>query len=220
MKSKDKELLNAKSSSYKSNKDLEYLNTNIKSNILSIKKEMESVQSNHQFSIASTVDTAKVKERNILRAEMKHINVSSTVIFSQSYLLFFHTNLICHNHIQVRERNLQASMDKHVQDNDALIITVAGLNNVSSTALFSQSYILFFLTHLICHKDIQSRVRKLQAWMDKQVRDNDALTITVAGLNARVSALGDSLKDQRMTNTRLVIPAGISGNSGNSRSEA
>ena len=154
---------------------------------------MENVQSTHHFYIASAVETAKVKERNILRAEMKHINVSSTVIFSQSYLLFFHTNLICHNHIQVRERNLQASMDKHVQDNDALIITVAGLNNVSSTAIFSESYLLFFLTHLICHEHIQARERKLQASMDKHVQDNDALTITVAGLNARVSALGDSL---------------------------
>ena len=64
---------------YRSTKDLEYANTNLKSNILSIKKEMETVLSNHRFSIASAVETdkvkkmAKVNERNLLQTEMKQI---------------------------------------------------------------------------------------------------------------------------------------------------
>ena len=143
MKSKGKELLNAKYASYKSNKDLEHQNTNLKSNMLSIKKDMERIQSTHHFSIAAAVETAKLKERSLLRAEIKHMNVSSTAMFSASYLFFFLTRLICHKHIQERKRKLQASMAKHVQD-------------------------------------------------------NGALTFTVAALNARVSALGDSLKDQQM----------------------
>ena len=88
MKSKGKELLNAKSASYKSNKDLEHQNTNLKSNMLSIKKDMERIQSTHHFSIAAAVETAKLKEHSLLRAEIKHTNVSSTAMLSASYLFF------------------------------------------------------------------------------------------------------------------------------------
>ena len=127
MKSKDKELLNAKSASCKLNKDLEHLNTNLKLNMLSIKKEVESVQSNHHFSIASAVETAKVKEmakvneRNLLQTEMKQIatmNVSPTGVFSASCLLFFFTHRICKKHIQARERVSEESNESfnHVMD--------------------------------------------------------------------------------------------------------
>ena len=65
---------------------------NLKANILTIKTEMETLNSNHHFSIASAVETAKINERDLLRTEMKQIatlKVSPTGVFSASYLLFF-----------------------------------------------------------------------------------------------------------------------------------
>ena len=58
IKSKDTELLSAKSAYYKSKRDLKYANTNLKADILTIKKETETLNSNHHFSISSAVKTA------------------------------------------------------------------------------------------------------------------------------------------------------------------
>ena len=91
---------------------------------------METLQSNHHFSIASAVETAKIKERDLLRSEMKqmaNLNVSVTGVFSATcFLLFFITNRICYN--QARVTKLQASIDKEVVDNKVLVMTVAELN--------------------------------------------------------------------------------------------
>ena len=71
--------------------------------------------------------------------------------------------------------------------------------------MFSAIFLLFFLTRLVCLKHLQERERKLEAAMAKHVQANHALKFTVAALNERVSALGNSLKDQQMESNNALL---------------
>ena len=48
------------------------------------------------------------------------------------------------------------------------------------------------------HRYNQARATQLQVLIDKHIEDNKVLAITVSELHATVSALNDSLKEQRM----------------------
>ena len=69
---------------------------------------------------------------------------------------------------------------------------------VSHTRVFSENYLLFFITNRIFHKYIQASETNVQASMDKHVGVNKVLTITVAKLHVTVLGLNDSLKEYRM----------------------
>ena len=65
---------------------------NLKADILTIKKEIETLNFNHHFLISSAVKTAKINESDLLRTEMKKITtlkVSPLGVFSASYHVFF-----------------------------------------------------------------------------------------------------------------------------------
>jgi hypothetical protein len=66
VKAKVKELLFAKSTHYRSKKDLEYKNANLEATILTVTKEMERLETDIHYSIASAVDSAKLKERKMI----------------------------------------------------------------------------------------------------------------------------------------------------------
>ena len=74
VKAKVKELLFAKSTHYRSKKDLEYKNANLEATILTVTKEMERLETDIHYSIASAVDSAKLKEREVAQMERKMIS--------------------------------------------------------------------------------------------------------------------------------------------------